>query len=115
MKTSNLIVKIVMVMFLCAAFAGGLVYGEGKAFADCKGPGAQLGHYKTCEDCMGSCSNGTMTGCDPDVNNDNSITTVDLQIILKCVKMKCKPTVPKYACYDLNKDGKIDMTDYNIV
>jgi hypothetical protein len=114
MKTSNLIVKMLMTLFLCFVFVGSLVCSEGEVGAACKNP-ADPGSYATCQDCTGACSNGSVTGCDPDVNDDKSITTVDLQIILRCVQMKCNPVLAKYACYDLNKDNKIDMIDYNIV
>jgi hypothetical protein len=114
MKMSNFFARVAMAIFLCSVLAGLLVHAGGEAIAECKNP-YDSNFYKTCDDCEGSCSNGTMSGCAPDVNNSNSINTTDLQIILMCVRLKCNPAISKYACYDLNKDGTINMTDYDIV
>jgi hypothetical protein len=115
MKKPNWFSRLAPAIFFCAVLAGLLFHvGVWEAAAACKDP-YDPNNYALCKDCAGSCSNGTMTGCDPDINNDSSVTTTDLQAVLMCVRLKCNPALAKYACYDLNKDGKINMTDYDIV
>jgi hypothetical protein len=120
MKTSIVALKVVLIVFLCVIFAAGFAWTTKEAFAKCKNP-SDANNYKTCQDCAGGACPPAPTGgnaCDPDLNNDNYVTMVDLMLMLQCVRKNCSPlpyATSPYACYDLNGDTFVNMTDYDIV
>ncbi len=95
----------------CVLCMGGLVSQVNEAAAQvsqCKSP-FDPNNYKTCADCL--------PPCHPDVTNPGGkVTVADSQAILKCSKTPtCKGPAPNLQTkYDLNGDGVVNNTDYNI-